>query len=143
MLGLVTLTDYLNRNYDPADISGPLAPLASPTAAFVFKMLSLGELLADKMPFTPNRTFSWSLFGRMMWGMVCGAALTSARRQSVITGIVVGGLAAFIGTFLTYNLRKFIAEGLGLRQLLAGAAEDVLLISGAARLFENEFIIEN
>src|SRR5436305_14503501 len=52
-----------------------LAFLGSTTAVIVLSVLALGELVADKLPFTPSRTALLPLSFRVLSGAGCGAAV--------------------------------------------------------------------
>src|ERR1700676_2539665 len=49
--------------------------LGSTIAAYVISALGLGELIADKLPFVPNRASPLSMASRILSGAICGAAL--------------------------------------------------------------------
>src|SRR5712691_12946414 len=52
-----------------------LAFLGSTTAAIIFSLLALGELVADKLPFAPNRTAALGLGTRIVTGGLSAAAI--------------------------------------------------------------------
>src|ERR687898_267758 len=55
--------------------------LASPRAARILTVLAIGEALADKLPFSPDRTSVPGLVGRMASGGLVGAALFAAAQH--------------------------------------------------------------
>ena len=55
-----------------------LAFMESTAATYGFSVLALGELVADKLPFVPNRTSPGPLFGRIVLGALSGAAICIA-----------------------------------------------------------------
>src|SRR5690242_6943391 len=80
--------------------------LGGSRAAFALGALAIGELIADKLPSTPNRTIPGSLAARIASGATCGAAISMSERECVAVGAVLGGIAAAGGTFAGYQLRK-------------------------------------
>jgi len=52
-----------------------LAWLGSAIAVYTISVLGLGELIADKLPFVPNRTTPLPMVFRVLSGAICGAAL--------------------------------------------------------------------
>ena len=57
-----------------------LALLGSTIVVYTISVLGLGELIADKLPFVPNRTRPLPLAFRVLSGAVCGAALPTDSR---------------------------------------------------------------
>ncbi|HJX87294.1 MAG TPA: DUF4126 family protein, partial [Gemmatimonadales bacterium] len=53
----------------------PLAFLGSAVAAWLFAAAALGELVGDKLPFTPNRTRRGPFVARLLTGALSGGAL--------------------------------------------------------------------
>ena len=103
--------------------------MSANASAKTLTLLALGEMIADKAPFIPNRTDAGPLSARIVSGGLCGAVICSAGKQSAIAGGIVGGLAAVGGAFLGYQARKRL-PGFG-----TGLAEDVVAIgSGLAVL---------
>src|SRR5260370_22973013 len=77
------------------DLSGSrLAFLASAAAVYIFSALGIGELIADKLPFVPNRTSPLPMVFRVLSGAICGAALCIAANRLILAGALLGGLGA-------------------------------------------------
>jgi uncharacterized membrane protein len=93
--------------------------------------LALGELLADKLPFTPNRISPGPLAWRVVTGDASGAAIATSIRRPVVEGAVLGSLGALAGAFAGYYARKAATRR---RSGLASAlVEDAIAIAlGAA-----------
>ena len=85
-----------------------------------------GELLGDKAPLVPPRTFPPSLAFRAASGGVCGRELGGA------AGAGVGVLASVASTVGTYRARKAITEMTGLPDAVVGLAEDGVAYGAAA-----------
>jgi uncharacterized membrane protein len=102
--------------------------LQSNKAGIVLSALAVGELVADKLPFTPNRTSPAPLAGRIASGSLCGAVLASAAKRSVALGALFGGIGALAGSFAGHRLRRRISRKLP--PLSIAAAEDALTYTG-------------
>jgi len=104
--------------------------LASDITANIFAGLAAAELIADKLPFTPDRTKPPSLMLRAASGALCGAAIASAMRESAVTGAILGSTAAVGAAFAGRELRR-----LGHRQNWPDAPvalmEDAIALGGA------------
>lgn len=106
----------------------PLEKLGSPASANIFAALAAGELVADKLPFIPNRTDPGPLAARVASGGLCGAAICLATKRPALTGAVLGGLAAIGGAFLGYELRKRAAQN-GSPDFAVALVEDAAAVS--------------
>jgi uncharacterized membrane protein len=120
----------------------PLSWLASDRTALVSAILAGGELLADKLPFMPDRTDPPSLAGRFLAGAICGAAVSSnhkrngfmrigasRKRQELLIGAIVGGTAALAASYAGFQYRKHVK----LPPVVAALLEDGVAVGvGAA-----------
>jgi len=85
-------------------------------------VFAAGELVADKLPFTPARTRVGPLIGRLLIG--AGVGYLMAEKP----GALVGALGAFAGTFGGFQARRALTGGLGLPDLLVALVEDAVAI---------------
>jgi uncharacterized membrane protein len=108
-----------------------LAPMGSTLAVVVLTVLALGELVADKLPFTPSRTTPGPLIGRMVTGALCGAAIGVGGGGSLAAGLALGAVGAVAGTFVGYQARRQLTKGAGLPDFVAALGEDVVAIGAA------------
>lgn len=108
-----------------------LKALNSPVTGAVTGTLALGEMLADKLPFMPNRTMTGSVIVRAVSGGVSGAAICLSKRKPVWAGILIGAAAAIGATYATFALRKKVTQKLHIPDALVALAEDAV-IAGAA-----------
>ncbi len=106
-----------------------LRAFGSPRTARTLKTLAAGELLADKLPFVPDRTSAPSLLFRILSGVVCGAALAAWRRESALLGALLGGAAAAGASYGFLAARKATHRA-GVPYALSGLAEDALVGAG-------------
>jgi uncharacterized membrane protein len=104
----------------------PFAFLASPRAARILTVLAVGEALADKLPFSPDRISPPGLIGRMASGGLVGAALFAAAERRAVIGAGLGLLASAAASYPSYYLRVKTQEKLGLPNWAVGLVEDAL-----------------
>jgi uncharacterized membrane protein len=114
-----------------------LAFLGSTATPYIFTVLALMELVADKLPQTPSRTMPASLLIRVVMGGLSGAALCVAGHQSLIAGALLGGVGGVAGGYLGYYARTGLSKALK-SPLLAALIEDAVAI-GCAFLIVSRF----
>jgi len=106
----------------------PLAFLHNPVSLVVFTLLALGELIADKLPFIPRRTMMGSLAVRVVFGAMCGFAVTLSVGSAWFPFCLAGGLGGLAGAFAGYHLRRWLTVGRGLPDLPIALLEDAIAI---------------
>jgi uncharacterized membrane protein len=113
-----------------------LVPLARPAQWFMLRgiaillcIAALGELVADKLPRTPNRTAVGPLIARMLSGMITGAAVVEMGQMNPWAGAACGAIGAVIGAFGAFHARRFVGRATGIRDPYIGALEDVAAIA--------------
>jgi uncharacterized membrane protein len=109
----------------------PLAFLGSAAARYVLGALMVGELIADKLPFTPSRTRPGPFISRIVSGALAGAALGAGSGNSLPAGAVVGALGAVAGTLGGYRARTGLVRRLGVPDFVVALAEDIVAVGGA------------
>jgi uncharacterized membrane protein len=112
----------------------PLAWLGSGVAAWLFAAAALGELVADKLPFTPNRTAVGPFLGRLLTGALAGGALVTGHGGSLAGGAVAGVAGAIVGTFGGYRARTSLVRALGTPDYVVAVLEDLVAVGGAILL---------
>jgi len=120
------VSDRLARAPSPALEQSALRWLGTDKAATITKFLAAGEILGDKLPFTPSRVAPGPLFGRVMSGGVCGAALCVADGKRAGIGAAIGVAGAVAGAYGFYHLRRTLGHKLPVPDPVLGAMEDVL-----------------
>ncbi len=90
----------------------PARFLATPPVAAGLAALAAMELVADKLPFLPNRTEPGPLLGRVVAGGVIGAAIAATARRDRASGAIVGAAAAFAGAHVGFHFRRELAARL-------------------------------
>ena len=112
----------------------PFGFMASGITVTIFSTLALVELIADKLPQTPNRTRPGPLIARMIMGGLAGGALSAAGSKSVLAGVAVGAFGGLVGAFAGYEARRRLVTEAGLKDRVVAVGEDLLAI-GLAALF--------
>lgn len=108
-----------------------LSFLGKPVAVGIVSLLALGELIADKLPMTPNRTTPGPLVGRVAAAGFSAAAIAIAARQSVVIASVVGVTGALVGAFGGYYARRSLVKRCGLPDFAVALTEDFVAVGGA------------
>ncbi|MBV9761100.1 MAG: DUF4126 domain-containing protein [Acidobacteriaceae bacterium] len=93
---------------------------------YIFTLLALGELIADKLPNTPSRKAPIGFGARIVSGAICGAAL-----GGWTGGLVAGILGAIVGTLGGYEFRARLVAAIGGKDLPIALLEDAIAIAGA------------
>ena len=114
--------------------NSPLTFMGSIITVLIFSILALFELIGDLMPSTPKRTAPVPLLARILMGGLCGTCLCAAGRQSLIIGAILGAMAAIIGAFAGYEIRRRLVAALKIKDLFIALLEDLVTI-GLALFF--------
>jgi uncharacterized membrane protein len=104
-----------------------LAFLGKPIWMYVFLVAAVGELITDKLSFVPPRIQPGPLVWRFIMGAVCGSALALAAGLSWIFPAAVGGVAALVGAYAGYWLRRSITSR-NVKDLPVALLEDAIAI---------------
>lgn len=128
------LTHLLTHQPNPGLARSPLHLMQKLLVAKGFKLLAAGELVADKLPGTPNRTAPPVLLGRLLSGALVGATWYQAQRGRAWSGAVLGGAVAVAATFISFALRMGVSQRFGLPVALVGVGEDALVLASGAAL---------
>lgn len=101
--------------------------LGKPQRFRLFALLAAGEIIADKFPQAPARTFMPALIGRLGTSALASGALYQAmgadgRGPAALSAAVTG-----VATFATHRLR--MALNRRLPNLVSGVLEDAVLLS--------------
>ncbi len=131
------VSHHLSHAPSEALSASPLRWLGTPKAATLFKVLALGEIGGDKLPFTPSRIAPGPLFGRILSGGLSGAGLCAADGKSLQTGAVIGALGAVAGAYAFYHLRRSLGQKLPVPDPVLGAVEDVLAYGGGWKVLQD------
>lgn len=109
-----------------------LAFMASPVTAWIFTVLAIGELVADKLPRTPSRKVPMQFAARVISGGFCGAVVTIGH-DGALGGVVAGMIGAVLGTLGGAAVRAALARALH-KDLPAALIEDAVAVVGGIAL---------
>jgi uncharacterized membrane protein len=112
----------------------PLAFLGSTAAAWLLATAALGELVADKLPFTPSRTRPGPFVARIVTGALSGGALAAGAGGSLFGGAAAAALGAVVGTLGGYRARTRLVRALGTPDYVVAVVEDLIAVGGAVLL---------
>jgi uncharacterized membrane protein len=122
MMPLALLSAHLeDHGPDIADGGWALDVLTSPWIAFALGGAAVGELVADKLPFVPDRLMPASLAGRVVLGGTASGLASLAAGRASDRGALVGSLGAIVGSVVGYALRTTA------RRAWPGAVQSVLV----------------
>jgi uncharacterized membrane protein len=101
--------------------------------------LAVGEMVADKLPFMPKRTWLPSLITRASAGAIIGASIYSAEDEPTLNGAIIGGASAIAATYVSYNIRRTLTNTFHVPDFLVALLEDSIIISRGVKLLERQF----
>lgn len=129
MMAPAILALTLARRPELAPASAPASWLAMRPVAIVLGLMAIGELVADKLPRTPNRTALGPFLARMITGGFTGAAFMQVGQRNAWIGVACGVIGAMLGTFGGFYARRNVDRITGMKDPYIGALEDVIAIA--------------
>ncbi|GAC1355502.1 MAG: hypothetical protein NVS4B11_38720 [Ktedonobacteraceae bacterium] len=102
--------------------------LDAPASRIVSSLLAVGELVGDKLPFTPSRLDAGPFIGRIVIGALAGATICQRSRVSPIVGAAIGATTASAGTAAGYYGRKALSKIKFIPSFVWASAEDTLAL---------------
>jgi len=112
-------------------LDGTLAFIGSLPAVVILTLLAAGELVADKMPWIPNRISVPGLIARIILGKLMGACIAVAAGQSIWLGAVCGAVGGIVGAFGGYYARTRSVKALGKPDIYVALVEDLICVAGS------------
>ena len=112
-------------------LHGALALIGSTASVAIFTMVAAAELVADKLPNTPNRTSPLGLIARIVMGGLTGACVAAGGGSGVFPGAVFGVVGGIVGCFGGYEIRKRLVTALNAPDLYIALIEDLVAIAGS------------
>jgi len=116
---------------DRLTIDRPLSLIGSTPSVAIFTVLAILELVADKLPNTPNRTAPRGLIARIVTGGLTGACVAAGAAQRPFIGGVLGAVGGVVGCFGGYQARTRLVKALGTRDINIALVEDLVAIAGS------------
>ena len=121
-------SQILSHHHSKRIEHSPLNFMQSKTVANTLTFLTIGEVIMDKLPSTPNRIKPAGFAFRCLSGALAGASIYKATGGNVFTGALLGSASAAASTYLSFLLRKTTVEKTKLFDPIIGAIEDALVI---------------
>ena len=111
----------------------PLAWMGAAVTPWIFTVLAIAELVADKLHRAGSRKAPGPFIARILSGALCGAAV-GASAGMLVVGLLLGAVGAVIGTLGGYEFRARLARAFG-RDLPAALLEDLVALALAHLVF--------
>jgi uncharacterized membrane protein len=111
-------------------LEGLLVLIGSIPSVAIFTLLAIVELVADKLPGTPNRTSPPGLIARIVTGAITGACVAAGGGQGIAVGVLLGAVGGVVGCFGGYQARKRLVKALGVTDIYVALLEDLVAIAG-------------
>lgn len=138
MIAPAVVSHYLKRQPSPSLAIGNFRFMQAPITAFITKILSVAEIVGDKMPAIPNRIRMPQLLARTASGAIVGATLFMANTKNATKGILLGGLSAAAATFGSYYLRQYLDKLPYLTDIVTGGIEDIIAVNTGILIMHKE-----
>lgn len=119
---------YLSNHPNPALSRSALRFIQLPVTAIITKLLSVAELTGDKIPDGPDRIVLPQVLARVASGAFVGATIFKANRQSVLEGMLLGGVSALAATYATFYARKYADKLPFVKEPFSGVVEDAVAL---------------
>lgn len=127
-------SQILSHHHSKRLEKSPLNFMQSKIVANTLTVLSIGEIVADKLPSTPNRTAPAGVIFRGISGALAGASIYKASGNNVWVGSVLGAATAVASTYLSFILRKNAGKKTSIIDPIIGGIEDALVIGAGIGL---------
>jgi uncharacterized membrane protein len=127
-LPLALLAAAANGGRFARTADGPLSLLRSRGALATLALAANGELIGDKLPFTPSRIGTPSIYGRLIMGGIVGALVAREARQSTALGALTGIAGATAGSYAGYHARHTLVRVTGFPDFVWAVSEDALAL---------------
>jgi uncharacterized membrane protein len=88
-----------------------------------------GEIVVDKLPFTPSRLIPGSLVVRTGIGGLAGSLVARAAGLQPIRGAAIGAVGALVGSYAGYQVRSGLVDASGMPDPLVAVLEDVAAVA--------------
>jgi uncharacterized membrane protein len=127
MTPMAVLCWYANLGYLPVD-----ATWASWTTrlsvAIGLTVLAIGEIVADKFPWVPDRVSPGPLIWRLLLGGLAGSIAATSLNGAGIEGVLLGVVGAAVGAFGGFMVRRDLSEKFMCHDWQIAVGEDLLAV---------------
>lgn len=127
-LPLALLATAANGGHFARTADGPLSLLRSRGVLATLALAANGELIGDKLPITPSRIDTPSIYGRLIMGGIAGAVVAREAGQSTAVGALTGILGATAGSYAGYHARHTLVRLTGFPDFVWAVSEDALAL---------------
>lgn len=103
--------------------------VASPKVTALLLASAAGELVVDKLPFTPSRLRPGSLVVRAGLGSLAGALLVRESGLQPVCGAALGAVGALAGAYAAHDVRAGLVAATGAPDPLFALLEDVTAVA--------------
>jgi len=115
-----------------SQLSADWAPWISHLSlAIIFTVLAVAELIADKMPWIPDRVAPASLIWRVLLAGFAGAIAATSMQGPGLEGVLLAVVGALLGAFGGYMLRRDLVQRFDCKDWHIAVSEDIIAIGGA------------
>jgi uncharacterized membrane protein len=97
----------------------------------VFTVLAAGEMIADKLPRTPDRIAAGPLMARLVLGGLIGSIAATAMAGPGLEGVLLGVVGAALGAFGGFMLRRDLVHKIGCPDWKVALVEDLIAVACA------------
>jgi len=132
----VITSHILSHHHSKRLEHSPLNFMQSKAVATGLKVLSISELVMDKLPSTPNRTKPAGFVFRCLSGALAGASIYKASGGNAILGAGLGAASAAVSTYISFVVRKSAVKNTSIIDPIIGAIEDALVIGAGVGLVQ-------
>ena len=130
MMPMAVLCWFAWLGYLPVDGTWAFWVAKLPTAV-IFTLLAIGELVADKLPKTGDRTSPGPLAARLIVAGLIGAIIAAGLNGSGIEGVFLAVACALAGAFCGFLLRRELVRQYSFKDWYVAVAEDILTVGCA------------
>ncbi len=128
------ITHFLSKVPANALQGSPLRFMQSPGVATALKFMASTEIIADKLPGTPNRIAAPVLLVRALSGALVGYTCNQANGESTWAGAILGGTGAVAASYGFYYLRKNLTQSTPIPDAVWAVLEDAIVFAAGSSL---------
>ena len=112
----------------PRNRAVPFSWLQSPRVLAASSVAAVGEMLGDKLPWTPSRLAPGPLLGRLVFGGAAAAGLAVVLGGPVLPTTAMGAAGAAFGAVVGNRARVRLVEATGIPDPLWAVVEDSIAV---------------